>query len=156
MIPFSFAVHRANSPPYFVPIGGKGETIMNEWASMYLPIGTTLIISIIAFFLKRSLFGRVDGCEAEIKTVMQNAVMKSDHTDDIKSCRNAIKEIRDSYTPLPVHNKDFDECRHDIKQIKEDYITREDFYREQSKTDKKLDRIMDILLEMSGGKRNGN
>lgn len=39
-----------------------------------------------------------------------------------------------------------------IDRIKEDYITKDDFFREQAKTDKKLDRIMDILLEMKGGK----
>lgn len=39
-----------------------------------------------------------------------------------------------------------------IDKIREDYITKEDFFREQAKTDKKLDKIMDILLEMKGGK----
>lgn len=38
-----------------------------------------------------------------------------------------------------------------IDKIKEDYITKDDFFREQAKTDKKLDKIMDILLEMKGG-----
>ena len=44
----------------------------------------------------------------------------------------------------------------DIKQIKADYITKEDFFREQAKTDRKLDRIMDILLEMKGIRRVSN
>lgn len=39
-----------------------------------------------------------------------------------------------------------------IEKIRDDYITKMDFFREQAKTDKKLDRIMDILLEMKGGK----
>ena len=42
-------------------------------------------------------------------------------------------------------------CETAIAQIKEDYITKEDFFREQGKTDRKLDRIMDILLEIKGG-----
>lgn len=45
-----------------------------------------------------------------------------------------------------------DKCESDIAKIKEDYITKEDFFREQAKTDRKLDRIMDILLEIKGGK----
>ncbi len=45
-----------------------------------------------------------------------------------------------------------DKCESDIGKIKEDYITKEDFFREQGKTDRKLDRIMDILLEIKGGK----
>ena len=35
-----------------------------------------------------------------------------------------------------------DKCESDIAKIKEDYITKEDFFREQGKTDRKLDRIM--------------
>lgn len=45
-----------------------------------------------------------------------------------------------------------DKCESDIAKIKEDYITKEDFFREQGKTYRKLDRIMDILLEIKGGK----
>lgn len=47
---------------------------------------------------------------------------------------------------------ELDKCKTDIAKIKEDYITKEDFFREQGKTDRKLDRIMDILLEIKGGK----
>ena len=43
--------------------------------------------------------------------------------------------------------------REDIEKIKANYITKEDFFREQAKTDRKLDRIMDILLEMKGDKK---
>ncbi len=43
-----------------------------------------------------------------------------------------------------------DDCKRDIAKIKEDYITREDFFREQSDTRRRLDRIMDILLEIKG------
>ena len=45
-----------------------------------------------------------------------------------------------------------DKCESDIAKIKEDYITKEDFFREQGKTDRKLDRIMEILMEIKGGK----
>ena len=45
------------------------------------------------------------------------------------------------------------EIREDIEKIKANYITKEDFFREQAKTDRKLDRIMDILLEMKGDKK---
>lgn len=41
-----------------------------------------------------------------------------------------------------------------IADIKDNYLTKEDFLREQLKTEKKLDKIMDILMEMKGGKKN--
>ena len=50
---------------------------------------------------------------------------------------------------------ELDECKKDIVRIKEDYITKEDFFREQTENRRKLDRIMDILLEIKGGNHNG-
>lgn len=52
------------------------------------------------------------------------------------------------------HEEDLKSVHDDIKKIKEDYITKDDFFREQNKTDRKLDRIMDILLELKGDKKN--
>ncbi len=49
---------------------------------------------------------------------------------------------------------ELDHCKNDISKIKEDYITKEDFFREQTENRRKLDRIMDILLEIKG-ERNG-
>ncbi len=46
---------------------------------------------------------------------------------------------------------ELDSCKGDIAKIKEDYITKEDFFREQTENRRKLDRIMDILLEIKGG-----
>lgn len=50
---------------------------------------------------------------------------------------------------------ELDRCKRDIVKIKEDYITKEDFFREQSENRRKLDRIMDILLEVKGEIGNG-
>lgn len=51
---------------------------------------------------------------------------------------------------------ELDNCKRDIMKVKEDYITKEDFFREQSENRRKLDRIMDILLEVKGEIGNGN
>lgn len=48
---------------------------------------------------------------------------------------------------------ELDHCKNDISKIKEDYITKEDFFREQTENRRKLDRIMDILLEIKGENR---
>ena len=45
---------------------------------------------------------------------------------------------------------ELDTCKRNIAKIKEDYITKEDFFREQNENHRKLDRIMDILLEVKG------
>lgn len=41
-----------------------------------------------------------------------------------------------------------------IADVKDNYLTKEDFLREQLKTERKLDKIMDILMEMRGGRIN--
>lgn len=126
---------------------------MNEWVSMFLPIGATLVIGIIAFFIKRTVFTKVDKCEKSIEDIKEKYALKAEHEKDFEECKDDIKKIRQDYTPRDLHTKDFDETKNDIKKIKEDYITKEDFFREQGKTDRKLDRIMDILLEMKGDKK---
>lgn len=50
---------------------------------------------------------------------------------------------------------EMDSCKRNIAKIKEDYITKEDFFREQNENRQKLDRIMDILLEVKGEIGNG-
>ena len=50
---------------------------------------------------------------------------------------------------------ELDTCKRNIAKIKEDYITKEDFFREQNENHRKLDRIMDILLEVKGEIGNG-
>lgn len=77
------------------------------------------------FLLKRTVFERVDKLERSVG----ESVKKGDYDKDMK------------------------EVREDIEKIKANYITKEDFFREQAKTDRKLDRIMDILLEMKGDKK---
>lgn len=50
---------------------------------------------------------------------------------------------------------ELDDCKRDIVKIKEDYITKTEFFREQTENRRKLDRIMDILLEIKGESKNG-
>ena len=107
----------------------------------------------LVYLLKRSLFGRIDKLDEAMKEISDNSVKKADYERTVQSLQADIKQIRADYTPRAEHRKDLDECRGDIKQIKADYITKEDFFREQAKTDRKLDRIMDILLEMKGDKK---
>ncbi len=124
---------------------------MGALTATIVSLSAGLVIGIIGYFLKRTM-SRVDKNEADIDIVKENYVTSKSHEKDMDECKSDIKQIRTDYTPKSVHEKDFDEAKNDIKGIKEDYITKEDFFREQSKTDRKLDRIMDILLEMKGEK----
>lgn len=95
-----------------------------------------LAIGIITFFLKRTIADLDNkASKADIHKLWEVANCHATHSDLAK-----VKE-------------DVDEIHRDIKTFKTDYITKEDFFREQAKTDRKLDRIMDILLEMKGENR---
>lgn len=80
-------------------------------------------IGIITYFLKRTM-------------------------DDIDKCKSGLDKVRENY----VSKDEFDKCKTDITDVKHNYLTKEDFYREQLKTEQKLDKIMDILMEMKGEK----
>lgn len=61
---------------------------------------------------------------------------------------SGLDKVRENY----VSKDEFDKCKTDITDVKQNYLTKEDFYREQLKTEQKLDKIMDILMEMKGEK----
>lgn len=54
---------------------------------------------------------------------------------------------------LDVTKADIEAIRKTVADVKDNYLTKEDFLREQLKTEKKLDKIMDILMEMKGEHR---
>lgn len=64
------------------------------------------------------------------------ALDKKADKSELEAAKNEIKSVRRT-----------------IEDVKDNYLTKEDFLREQVKTENKLDKIMDILMEMKGGGR---
>lgn len=56
----------------------------------------------------------------------------------------AVKEFK-------AAKKDIEKNAEDIRRVKDNYLTKDDYFREQAKVDKKLDSIMDILMTLSKG-----
>jgi len=50
-----------------------------------------------------------------------------------------------------IAKKDIEKNTEDICRIKDNYLTKDDYFREQAKVDKKLDNIMEILMKISKG-----
>lgn len=86
----------------------------------------TVVLGIIGFFLKRTI----------------------NQVDRLDLCKASKEE-------LEAVKKDLNAQNRSISEIKENYLTKDDFFREQAKTEGKLDRIMDILLEIKGGGKHG-
>lgn len=93
-----------------------------EIISNIIQLGLTCGIGVVGFFLKRAM-------------------------SELDEYKEEISDIKENYAT----DSSVEACKRDIAQIKEDYITKEDFFREQTENRRKLDRIMDILLEIKGG-----
>lgn len=116
---------------------------MSEWM---ITTAITLGIGVISYFLKRTM-DQVDMHGRELVELRNSAVSRSDLKESTEELKSDIRKIREDYTPKDTHQKDFKECRDDIKEIRENYLTKEDFIREIGKMDRKLDRIVDMMLE---------
>lgn len=119
-----------------------------------------LLVAAVEYLGKRSLFGKMDEMSAKIQAIDNNMVRKSDYEKAHDKALKDIEQIKKDYTPRNEHNKAFDEIKTDIKKITENYLTREDFFREQAKndrrqegTERKIDQILGILMN-NGGKNN--
>lgn len=94
----------------------------------------TTLIGIVGFFVKKAFSDislKADRAEIERLEKLMNG----------KADRSALAALE----------REAENSRNSISEIKDNYLTREDFFREQIKTEKKLDKIMDILMEMKGG-----
>lgn len=115
------------------------------------------LVALAEFLLKRSLFGKIDEMSGKIQAIDNNMVKKADYEKAHDKALRDIEQIKKDYTPRDVHNKAFDEVRTDIKKMTENYLTKEDFFREQAKnerkqdsTEHKVDRVLEILMNMGG------
>ncbi len=108
-----------------------------------------LMLGGFTYLTKVALFNRIEKMEKSIDKFREDLVSEKEYDSDIKEIKENIEIIKANYTPKRVHEKDFDECRCEIKKITESYLTKEDFLREQAKTERKLDKVLDILLEIN-------
>lgn len=102
----------------------------------------------------------------KIEKKLDTAVPKEDFDTKIANHEAQIRKIQETYTPRTTHDKDVGELREKISRISENYLTKEDFYRENTKTDRKIesanqkiDRVIELqmqLLQQLSQKENSN
>jgi hypothetical protein len=105
-----------------------------SWIIPITMLAINVLISIISFFTRRTI------------TTSQDDIRR---LDEQKASRAELASVRTELEKQIQKN-----CA-DIETIKSDFLTKEDFFREQARTDRKLDQIMNILLEMKEGPKNG-
>lgn len=89
-------------------------------------------VGVIGFFLKRTMT-RLDTTEKDVQTIKENYVKENDHKESLQKIDEDIKEVKK-----------------DIRIINDKFLTKEDFFREQRKTEKQLEKIISILLKSEG------
>ena len=104
----------------------------------------------LIYLIKRSLFGRVDKLDEAVKRLDETTVKKPTYQKDKDTLTGDIVRIERDYTPRSVHDKSYDELRADIKTIMQTYLTKDDFIREFSKVDRKIDMILDRAMKQGG------
>ena len=102
----------------------------NNLADFLYPIA----YAIIAFFLKKNQ-DRQEKLEERVNKIEKDYVTETSHEKSLTKIENELKGVKE-----------------DIKDMSSKFLTKEDFFREQAKTDKKLEKITDILMEIKEGK----
>ena len=82
----------------------------------------------------------------------RDSVTKADLKETTDELKKDINKIREDYTPKETHSKDFDGCQKEIKEIRQNYLTKDDFIREINKVDRKVEQMLNMMIEMT---RNG-
>ena len=105
-----------------------------------LAIGT--VITIITYFLKKTM-DKIDKTDYKIQQIEKDYLTEVAHEKIIKEVKKDIQDIKTDYTP----KTEFKEFRNDLKEAQKQFLTKEDFIREQRKTENKLDEIYKLLLK---------
>lgn len=58
-----------------------------------------------------------------------------------------IETIKQDYTQRTTHDASVEKIQAEIKEMQDKFLTREDFFREQAKTERKLDQILNLLMK---------
>ena len=114
---------------------------------MEFDAGTWWLIGILLTFLIGALGWMVKRSLDKIERKLDSAATKAALEKEVGECKQQISEIQHTYTTRSQHQKDWTECHNDIKAIQRNFLTKEDYFREQAKTEKKLDQILNLLMK---------
>lgn len=101
-----------------------------EWGIIGALAG--LALGVIGYFLKRTM-NNVDEHDKDIATIKQTY-----------STKEEVGQIKDE---LRTETK---KLQTDIEEIKANYLTKDDFYRAQQNSERRLEKIYDLLVEIRG------
>ncbi len=103
----------------------------------------SIIIGVVSFFLKRTMTD-IDRHGIAISDIQKNYVKREELDDREKEIRNDIKQETSAVVTA------IQDLAKEIKGVQVNYISKDDFFKENVRIEKKIDRIMDLILEDRG------
>lgn len=101
-----------------------------------------LAIGTIVYFLKRTM-SKVDSHDGDITNIKLTYVTKTELGELKEDLSSSVEKLEDAISTS------VGKLEKDVSGIKDKYLTKEDFYRTQAKTEQKLDKMYDLLLKIS-------
>ncbi len=90
---------------------------------------------------------KIDRTEREVQRIERDFVTETAHAKDMEDMGRDITKIREDYTPRNEFKDAVIEFRSDLKAAQKEFLTKEDFIRENRKTEQRLDDIYKLLLK---------
>nr|DAP27592.1 MAG TPA: YtxH-like protein [Caudoviricetes sp.] len=106
----------------------------------------SIVIGVVSYFLKRTMTD-IDRHGTAISDIQKNYVKREELDEREKEIRKDIKQETGSVVAA------IKDLAKEVKGVQVNYISKDDFFKENVRIEKKIDRIMDLILE-DRGKRN--
>ena len=101
----------------------------------------TVVVGLIGYLFRRSVFKALDENRADIKEVRESYTTQKDHKDDLDDIRREIKEVRSEM------KTEIQALSEDIKEVKEKCLRKSDFERSVLQLESKVDALTRYLME---------
>jgi hypothetical protein len=125
-------------------IKGRGEEKMDTAVTIGAVL--SIVIGVVSYFLKRTMTD-IDRHGTAISDIQKNYVKREELDEREKEIRKDIKQETGSVVAA------IKDLAKEVKGVQVNYISKDDFFKENVRIEKKIDRIMDLILE-DRGKRN--
>lgn len=110
-----------------------------------ITVGTvfTVAIGIISYFLKRTM-SDIDRHGVAISDIQKNYVRRAEMEQKEKELRDDFQKNNDAILEAIQRLTD------EVKDVQVNYINKDDFFKESVRTEQKVDKILDLIIEDRG------
>lgn len=104
----------------------------------------SVIIGVVSFFLKRTMTD-IDRHGASISDIQKNYVKREELDEREKEIRADFEKSNNAILNA------IEKLTQEVKSVQVNYINKDDFFKESVRTEKKVDKILDLIMESRRG-----